>query len=48
MFEKYDLKKMLDEIKEDESLKGPQKEKISQDMIKKIMLEKLKEKKGKK
>ena len=46
MFEKYDLNKMLAEIKEDEKIDGAPKEKVSQDKIKKMMLEKLKEKKG--
>ena len=46
MFEKYNLKKMLDEIKEDESLRSDTKDvKASQDEIKKMLAEK---KKGKK
>ena len=45
MQERYDLKKMLEEIKLDESQGGPKKGKMSQDMIQKMMLEKLKKKK---
>ena len=48
MFEKYDLKKMLEEVKEDESMEVSSKGKVSQDKIKQMMLEKLKERKGKK
>ena len=45
MFEKYDLNKMLEEIKEDEMMGGSNKKKVSQDQIKKMMLDKLKKKK---
>jgi len=41
MFEKYDLKKMLDEIKEDEELSSDTKHvKVSQDEIKKMLVKK--------
>ncbi len=43
MFEKYDLKKMLDEIKEDEKLRLDTKDvKVSQDEIKKMLAKKRK------
>jgi hypothetical protein len=43
MFEKYDLKKMLDEIKEDEELRSDTKDvKVSQDEIKKMLAKKRK------
>ena len=43
MFEKYDLKKMLDEIKEDEELRSDTKDvKVSQDEIKKMLATKRK------
>lgn len=42
MPEKYDLNKMLEEIKEDERIEGSKKEKISQDKIKKMMMKRLK------
>ncbi len=48
MLEKYDLNKMFEEIKEDEEMGVSKKEKISQDKIKEMMFEKLKEKKGRK
>ena len=47
MFEKYDLNKILKEIKEDEKIEGSKKMKMSQDQIKKMMLDKLRKKKGK-
>ena len=48
MAEKYDIKKMLKEIEEDESLEnGPRNLKISQDDIKKL-IEKRMNKKGNK
>ncbi len=43
MFEKHDLKKMLDEIKEDEELSSDTKDvKVSQDEIKKMLAKKRK------
>ena len=43
MLEKYDLKEMLEEIREDEtSSAGVTKGEASQDMIKKMMMEQLK------
>ncbi len=47
MLEKYDLEKMLEEIKEDEKLGEGTKGEVSQDMIKKMMMERLKKKKVK-
>lgn len=47
MLEKYDLKKMLEEIKEDEKLAEGAKSEASQDMIKKMMMDRLKKKKVK-
>ena len=47
MLEKYDLKKILEEVKEDESMEISSKGKVSQDKIKQMMLEKLKKRKGK-
>ena len=42
MLEKYDLNKMLEEIKEDEQTDGSQKKHLSQDLIRKMALERLK------
>jgi hypothetical protein len=42
MLEKYDLNKMLEEIKEDEQTDDTQKKHLSQDMIRKMALERLK------
>ena len=47
MLEKYDLEKMLKEIKEDEKLEEGAKGEASQDMIKKMMMKRLKKKKVK-
>ncbi len=41
MHRKYDLKKMLEDLKEDESLEGTQERKLSQDMIQKMMMDKI-------
>ena len=46
MFEKYDLKKMLAEIEEDEGIGSDSEEaKVSQDEIKKLLAQKRKDKK---
>jgi len=42
MREKYDLNKMLEEIREDEKVATSGKEDLSQDMIRKMMMERLK------
>lgn len=48
MLEKYNLEKMLEEIKEDEKLMERSKgSKASQDMIRKMMMERLKKNKTK-
>lgn len=44
MYEKYDLRKMLEEIREDEQV-GTENKKLSQDTIHKMMLDKLKKRK---
>lgn len=46
MYKKYDLNKMLEEIREDEQA-DLSKKKLSQDEIRKMMLAKLKKRKGK-
>ncbi|MDM8552175.1 hypothetical protein QUF72_18970 [Desulfobacterales bacterium HSG2] len=48
MSEKYDLNKMLEEIREDEQFANPKKKEMSQDMISKMMIESLKRKKERK
>jgi len=46
MAEKYDLRKMLEEIKEDEGENHSRNRELSQDAIQKMMLERLKKKKA--
>ncbi|MBN1268290.1 MAG: hypothetical protein JXB04_01775 [Kiritimatiellae bacterium] len=46
MTEKYSLKKMLDEIKEDEEEASDSRTKLSRDGLKKLVAEKRKERKG--
>ena len=46
MPEKYNLKEILEEIKEDEKMAGTPKGKVSQEMIQKMMLDKLKKRKS--
>jgi len=48
MIEKFNLNKMLEEIKEDEKTEVSKESKLSQDNIHKMMLEKLKKKKDNK
>jgi len=48
MHRKYDLKKMLEDIKEDESLEGTQERKLSQDTIQKMMMDRMAERKKEK
>lgn len=44
MYQKYDLNKMLQEVREDEKIAKSGKDEISQEMIRKMMMERLKEK----
>jgi hypothetical protein len=46
MAEKYDLNRMLKEIREDERLNSPGKKKVSQDEIKGLVARKRRERKG--
>ena len=48
MSHRYDLNKMLEEIKEDQQGEKPQEKEMSQEDIKRMLLERLNAQKGKK